>query len=187
MCSRASRALLGGLLLLVCAACAACGGDGRGGEQFAIYHLEAAIGPPRSSGELRCGPPRAVCPGVLQQPPLRDFHYAVRTAPALTGDDIDRASVRTTPGTKAGEELVSLALTPEGSRAFARLTKEVARTGGRDQGWHHIAVVVGDEIVAFPEIDFDVYPDGIPNAPAIQFPAASAADAANLVERLRDG
>ena len=46
---------------------------------------------------------------------------------------------------------------------------------------------MGDEIVAFPEIDFDVYPDGIPNAPAIQFPAASAADAGDLVERLRDG
>ena len=63
------------------------------------------------------------------------------------------------------------------------MTKEVARTGGRDQGWHHVAVVVGDEIVAFPEIDFDVYPDGIPNAPGIQFPAASAADAGDLVER----
>ena len=46
-------------------------------------------------------------------------------------------------------------------------------------------MVVGDEIVAFPEIDFDVYPDGIPNAPAIQFPAASAADADDLVRRLR--
>ena len=80
---------------------------------------------------------------------------------------------------------MTVALTSAGRRAFARLTKEVARTGGRDQGWHHVAVVVGDEIVAFPEIDFDVYPDGIPNAPAIQFPAASAADAGDLVERLR--
>ena len=75
----------------------------------------------------------------------------------------------------------------EGAGAFARLTKEVARTGGRDQGWHHVAVVVGDEIVAFPEIDFDVYPNGIPNAPALQLTAASAADADDLVERLRGG
>ena len=184
MCSRASRALLGGLLLLVCAAC---GGDGRGGEQFAIYHLEAAIGPPGSSGELRCGPPRAECPGVLQQPPRRDYHYAVRAAPALTGDDIVRDSARTIPGTAAGEELVNLDLTSSGRLAFARLTKEVARTGGRDLGWHHIGVVVGDEIVAFPEIDFDVYPDGFPDAPGVQFPAANAADARELVERLRAG
>ena len=179
--NRASRVLLGGLLLLACAAC----GDGSGGEPFAIYHLEAAIGPPGSTGELRCGPPRAECPGVLQQPPRHDYHYAVRAAPALTGDDIVRDSARTIPGTAAGEELVSLDLTSSGRLAFARLTKEVARTGGRDLGWHHIAVVVGDEIVAFPEIDFDVYPDGIPNAPAIQFAAASAADAERLVERLR--
>jgi SecD-like export protein len=182
--NRASRALLGGLLLL---ACAACGGDGRGGESFALYHLEAAIGPPGAAGELRCGPPRGECPGVLQQPPRHDYHYAVRTAPALTGDDIDRDGARTIPGTAAGEELVNLDLTSTGRAAFARLTKEVARTGGRDLGWHHIAVVVGDEIVAFPEIDFDVYPDGIPNAPAIRFPAASAADADDLVERIRGG
>ena len=184
-CSRASGVLLGGLLLL---ACVACGGDGdRGGDEFAIYHLEAAIGPPGNTGELRCGPPRTECPGVLQQPPQHDYHYAVRKAPALTGDDILRDSVRAIPGTAAGEHQVTVALTSGGRRAFARLTKEVARTGGRDQGWHHVAVVVGDEIVAFPEIDFDVYPDGIPNAPAIQFPAASAADAGDLVERLRDG
>ena len=184
MWARASRALLGGLLLL---ACVACGGGDRGGDEFAIYHLEAAIGPPGTAGELRCGQPRAECPGVLQRPPRRDYHYAVRKAPALTGDDIDRDSIRTIPGTAAGEELVALELTSSGRLAFARVTKEVARTGGRDQGWHHLAVVVGDEIVAFPEVDFDVYPDGIPDAPGIQFPAASAADAADLVERLRDG
>jgi preprotein translocase subunit SecD len=181
--ARASRVLLGGLLL----ACAACGGSDRGGDELAIYHLEAAIGPPGTAGELRCGPPRLECPGVLQQPPQHDYHYVVRKPPALTGDDILRDSVRTIPGTAAGEQQVTVALTSAGRRAFARLTREVARTGGRDQGWHHVAVVVGDEIVAFPEIDFDVYPDGIPNAPAIQFPAARAADADDLVERLRGG
>jgi hypothetical protein len=65
------------------------------------------------------------------------------------------------------------------------LTREAARVGGRDQAWHHVAVVVGDEIVAFPEIDYDVYPDGFPDAPAIQIVAASDADADELVRRLR--
>jgi hypothetical protein len=46
-------------------------------------------------------------------------------------------------------------------------------------------VVVGDEIVSFPQIDFDVYPDGIPNAPGIQIAAANDADARELVRRLR--
>ena len=183
MCARASRVLLGGLLLLACVACG--GGGDRDGDEFAIYHLEAAIGSPGTAGELRCGPPRAECPGVLQRPPRHDYRYAVRKPPALTGDDIVRDSVRTIPGTAAGEELVALEFTSGGRLAFARLTKEVARTGGRDQGWHHLAVVVGDEIVAFPEIDFDVYPDGIPNAPGIQFTGASAADAGDLVGRLR--
>jgi len=184
VCNRASRVLLGGLLLL---AFAACGGDGRGGEPFAIYHLEAAVGRPGSHGELRCGPPRAECPGVLKQPPPRVYRYEVRAAPAVTEEDIDRDSARATVDPATGAPVLTVAFTSEGRRAFARLSKEVARTGGRDQGWHHLAVVVGDEIVAFPEIDFDVYPDGFPDAPGVQFPAASGADARELVERLRDG
>jgi SecD-like export protein len=178
------RVLLAGMLLLVCVACA--GGDS-GGERFELYHLETAIGSPGADGELRCGPPRLACPGVLKQPPPNVVHYEVRAAPGVTSDHIDRASARSATDSATGSALVTIALTADGRRAFARLTKEVARTGGRDQGWHHLAVVVGDEIVAFPEIDFDVYPDGFPDAPGIQFPAASEADARDLVERLRDG
>jgi SecD-like export protein len=178
---RASRLVLGGLLLLVCAAC---GGDDRGGESFAIYHLETAIGPPGAGGELRCGPPRPECPGVAAQPPPRLFRYEVKTAPALTGKHIDRSSVRRATDSD-GAALLAVALTAEGRRAFARVTREAARIGGRDLGWHHIAVVVGDEIVAFPEVDFDVYPDGIPDAPGIQIAVASDADADDLLERLR--
>ena len=180
--SRASRALLGGLLLL---ACAGCGGDGRGGEPFAIYHLETAVGRPGEHGELRCGPPRPECPGVLQQPPLRDYRYAVRAAPAVTEADIDRDSVQERADPATGAPVLTVSFTAEGRRAFAKLSKEVARTGGRDQGWHHLAVVVGDEIVAFPEIDFDVYPDGFPDAPGIEITAANGADARDLLERLR--
>jgi hypothetical protein len=170
------RVLLAGVLLLVCMGC---GGDGDGGERFALYHLETSIGPPGMTGDLRCGPPRPVCPGVLRQPPAAEVRYEVRAAPAVEDDAIDRAGVR------ADGDAVSIALTPAGSDAFARLSKEVARVGGRDQGWHHIAVVVGDEIVAFPEIDFDVYPNGIPDAPSLQLTTASAQDAQQLVERLR--
>jgi hypothetical protein len=183
VCNRVSRAVLGGVLLLTGVGC---GGNG-GGERFELYHLETAIGPPGADGELRCGPPRLECPGVLKQPPPHVVRYEVRAAPAVTGDDIDRSSVRRVTDTATGAPILTVALTADGRKAFARLSKEVARTGGRDQGWHHVAVVVGDEIVAFPEIDFDVYPDGFPDAPGIQIVAASEADARDLVERLRDG
>lgn len=169
--------VLGGLLLLLCLGC---GGDGPGGERFAIYHLEAAIGRPGDEGELRCGPPRRVCPGVVAQPPPRTFRYRVLAAPALTDDDIIRSTVR-----RAGRSGVTVAFTAEGSDAFARLTRVAARVGGRDQTWHHVAVVVGDEIVAFPQIDFDDYPDGIRDAPSLQFQAVGPADARDLVQRLR--
>ena len=173
--------VLGGLLLLLCLGC---GGDGRDAERFAIYHLETSIGRPGDEGELTCGPPRVVCPGVVPQPP-RIFRYRVRAAPALADSDVVRSSARraTAPGT--GVPLVILDFTPEGRVAFARLTREAARVGGRDQTWHHIAVVVGDEIVSFPQIDFDDNPDGIRDAPTIQIAAVDDADARDLVERLR--
>ena len=169
--------VLAGLLLL---ACLGCGGQVQEGERFAIYHLELAIGPPGEEGELRCGPPRAACPGVVEQPPPHVFRYAIRQEPALTGDDILRDTISVSAG-----PAVSVELTAEGRTAFAQVTREAARVGGRDQGWHHVAIVVGDEIVAFPQIDYDEYPDGFTDAPAIQFVAASDADARDLVRRLR--
>ena len=175
--NRVSTLVLCGLLLL---AGAACGGDDRG-ERFALYHLETAIGPPGADGELRCGPPRAECPGVITQRPRRETRYRVLTEPGLDGDEIDRSAIKA-----AGTE-VSVPFTVDGTEAFGRLTREIARHGGRDQGWHHVAVIVGDEIVAFPEIDFDVYPDGLPDAPGIEIAAASTTDARDLVERLRGG
>ncbi len=174
--------VLAGLLLLLCVGC---GGEERDDERFAIYHLETAIGPPGNDGELRCGPPRAACPGVVEQPPPRAYRYVVRAAPALTGDDIERSTIRRGTDSATGTPFVAVALTAQGRQAFARLTKRAARLGGRDQGWHHLAVIVEDEIVAFPEVDFDAYPDGFPDAPGIQFVAANDADARQLVRRLR--
>lgn len=158
-----------------------CGGERDAGEAFAIYHLESAIGRPGIKGDLRCGPPRPVCPGVVRQPPPRTFHYAILQKPALTEEGVVRASVRSAGAT------VIVPFTASGSRAFAALTKTAARIGGRDQVWHHVAVVVGDEIVAFPEVDFDRYPDGLVAAPSIRVVAANAAEADDLVRRLRGG
>ena len=177
------KVVLAGLLLLVCLGC---GGQDSDGAQFAIYHLESAIGRPGDEGELRCGPPRIVCPGIVQQPPPRAFRYQVTAAPALTEDGIDRSAVREATD-RSGDRRAGRRCRVErrGDRAFATVTREAARIGGRDQVWHHVAVVVDDEIVAFPEIDYDDYPDGFPDAPGIQIVAVSEADARELIRRLR--
>jgi hypothetical protein len=170
------RVLLAAVLLTALLGC----GGGTEGEAFAVYHLELAVGPAGEEGELRCGPPRA-CPGVVPQPSPREVRYEVLGPPGVVSDDVDRTTARS-----AGTA-VSVALTASGREAFARLTREVARHGGRDQGWHHLAVVVGDEIVAFPEIDFDAYPDGIPDAPSVEIRAVDPADAAELARRIGEG
>ena len=168
------RLALGGLLLL---AAGACGGEGP--ERLELYHLETALGPPGERGALRCGPPRPSCPGVVAQPPPGEVRYGVRVRPGLDDAAIDRAGVAVDGAT------VSIPLTPAGTQSFERLTREIARQGARDQGWHHLLVVVGDEVVAFPEIDFDEFPDGLVDAPAVQIEAIDAADARELVRRLR--
>ena len=169
--------VLAGLLFVLCAGC---GGGDHGGERFAIYHLETAIGPPGDEGELRCGPPRPACPGVVEQPPPRMFRYAIRQEPVLTGDEILRGTVRV-----SAARTVTVELTAKGRTAFAQVTREAARIGGRDLGWHHIAIVVGEEIVSFPQIDYDQFPDGFPDAASIRLVAANDADARDLVRRLR--
>ena len=179
--------VLAGLLLLLCGVplWAGCGGDGDGGEPLALYHLEVAIGPPGDEGELRCGPPRIVCPGIVEQPPPRAFRYEVLVEPALTEADLDRSTARGVAGAERGQMFVLVRLTPRGRGAFAKLTREIARVGGRDQAWHHLAVVVRDEIVAFPEIDFDVYPDGIADSPELRIATPTQADARWLAAAVR--
>jgi len=122
---------------------------------------------------------------VVEQPPPGVYRYAVREEAAVTSEHVDRSTVRRAADSATGAPLVIVDLTAEGRVAFARVTRRAARIGGRDQGWHHVAVVVGDEIVAFPEIDYDDFPDGFPDTPAIHIQAASDADARDLVQRLR--
>jgi len=168
------RVAVAAVLLLVLG----CGGGGAEPERLALYHLELALGEPGTEGELRCGPPRA-CPGVVAQPAPREVRYEVRGPPGVGGDGVDPASARAVGAS------VSVAFTASGRAAFARLSRDVARYGGRDQGWHHLAVVVGDEVVAFPEVDFDAYPNGIPDAPGLSIAALDRADARELARRIR--
>ena len=95
------------------------------------------------------------------------------------------ARARVAPRRKRANRSCSSGSTPRGRGAFARLTKVIARVGERDQAWHHLAVVVGDEIVAFPEVDFDVYPNGIVDAPHIRIATPTEADARRLARRVR--
>jgi hypothetical protein len=172
--AKAERLLCCGLLAL---AVCGCGGEDSA-EPFALYHLELALSAPGAEGEVRCGPPRA-CPGVVRQPAPEEVRYRVLASPHLDDEEIDRDSAEALGST------VSVAFTAEGTDAFARLTRDVARYGGRDQGWHHLAVVVGDELVAFPEVDFDAYPDGIADAPGFSISALDPDDALDLARRLR--
>jgi hypothetical protein len=170
--------------LVLAALLAGCGGAGDP-ERLRVYHLEAAIGRPAATGELRCGPPRPACPGVLDPFPRRTHRYAAHLDAAVASGGFELASARREQGPDG--VVVFVPLTDSGRRAFAAVTRAAARYGGRDQAWHHLAIVVDDEIVAFPEVDFDEFPDGIAAARGIVIPTVGDADARELVKRLRAG
>jgi SecD/SecF fusion protein len=102
--------------------------------------------------------------------PPADAWYVLRDRPALTGEDIlepEQGFDNSPSGT--GEPVVTFDFTPRGRAAFRELTLEVARRGSslrppgadaRDAA-HHFAIVLDDEILTVPFVDFTTSPDGI--------------------------
>lgn len=169
-----------GVLALVAAALLAggCGGGDNdepeaSGPAFAVY-ADDAIGDRADDGPIRCGAPRAACPPNFIQP-TGSYRYEPQGEPALGPEAV--AEARAAP--VEAEWVVSVDLTTEGARAFSELTRRLAEEGKEAERPRHAAVVVGGEVVAYPEIDYVQYPTGIQTT-AIQFFAADEQDARDL-------
>ena len=93
--------------------------------------------------------------------------FALGGEPALTDSDIERASAAVDVPTK--EPVVAIDFTDPGKTEFTELTRAVAHRGseraadGVDgmQANQHFAIVIDDQIVSVPYIDFEVSPDGV--------------------------
>lgn len=102
--------------------------------------------------------------------PPADAWYVLRDRPALTNEDIlgpeqdfdNRAG-------GSGQPIVVFDLTPRGEEALERLTRELARRGSRQKAGtadpleaaQHFAIVLDDEIVSVPFVDFVRHPNGL--------------------------
>ena len=105
--------------------------------------------------------------------PAPDGWFALGGPPALTNADIQSARANVDPATQ--EPIVALELTAGGGKAFAALTRELARRGAANavpgsgiESVQHLAIVVDDRIVSVPFIDFRETPDGIDGAAGMQ-------------------
>jgi preprotein translocase subunit SecD len=100
--------------------------------------------------------------------------FALAGAPAITNAQLARARSAVDP--VAREPTVALDFTPEGQNAFRELTRAVAERGADNArpvsdplaGLQHFAIVVDDQIVSVPYIDFHTSPDGIDGSQGTQ-------------------
>lgn len=97
-----------------------------------------------------------------------DRWYVLEDDVVLAGDHI--ADPEAGEDTTAGDEPnVRFDFTEDGAARWAALTREVARRGQRLQppgtdsatAAHHFAVVLDDEIISVPYVDFGTNPDGV--------------------------
>jgi len=95
--------------------------------------------------------------------------YVLRDDVALRGTQIVNPQQRHDEGPGAtGEPVVTFDFTAEGSTAWQRLTRELADRGSRSVGEQsdtnanqHFAIVVDDQLLAVPYVDFRMNPEGI--------------------------
>jgi SecD/SecF fusion protein len=115
---------------------------------------------------------------------------------ALRGSDIENPRQRFSEGPGAtGEPIVTFEFSGRGAKAFAQLTRTLARRGARGAGGvtgqeanQHFAIVLDDEIVSLPYIDFRVNPRGIDGSSGSLIQGGfTVAQARELASLLRTG
>ena len=148
-----------------------CGNEDREGATLVGYHLEkhwAESEPPTRREDLKvppdarivtCGPPTSICPGVPEIP-RQTVYYALTGEPDLKTRDFVVRGARMT-FSRASGPVIHVRLTEEGQARFRGLTRNMARVGRRQLRHQQLALVVGDQLVAFPTIDYQLNPDGI--------------------------
>jgi preprotein translocase subunit SecD len=153
------------LVALVCAlAVAACGGDDDDGAgappAFAIYDWEPNLvgGAEPFAEREEADNVAADNPGSIVVEAASQYHV-IQDSPAVAIGDVASAEAVTSEAT--GEPAVAAELTPEGRRAFAELTREVARRTDAERDAQHFAVVVDGTVLSLPIIDTDANPEGI--------------------------
>lgn len=110
--------------------------------------------------------------------------YVLKDDVALFGDGITSPETSTDAG---GDPDLEFDFTPPAATRFTRVTAAIAKRGAAVSRpslklFQHFAVALDDVLLSVPEIDFDVYPDGIPAGQGAEitggFTAASARDLA---------
>jgi SecD/SecF fusion protein len=121
--------------------------------------------------------------------------YVMNDNPVLFGSDIKNPQQGFDEGAGGtGSPNVNFGFTSHGRSTFERVTKEISHRGleaqlpgvNREAAQQHFAVVLEDQLITVPSIDYTKYPEGIDSANGSQisggFTIQSAQDLANLLQ-----
>jgi SecD/SecF fusion protein len=120
--------------------------------------------------------------------------FVLSDNPELTGTELKNPEQNFDTGTGgSGEPIVTFDFTPKGREAFHSVTRRIAQRGLGQQipgqppqsAFQHFAIVLDNELVSRPYIDFNQNPDGIDGRTGAQisggFTIESAQDLANFL------
>jgi SecD/SecF fusion protein len=128
-----------------------------------------------------------------KEPPDPDRWWIIQDNPALSGTDIKNPE-QNFDQTGGNTPIVTFEFTNKGREAFSRITREIAQRGqdnslpGSDPltSSQHFAIVLDNELVSSPYINFDENPDGIDGSTGAQisggFTITTAQDLAKILE-----
>jgi SecD/SecF fusion protein len=119
-----------------------------------------------------------------------DRWWVIKDDPALSGTDIKNPEQNFDQ--QAGNQpIVTFNFTDKGRKAFAKITREIAQRGQQNSipgqaDFQHFAIVLDDELVSAPFIDFQQNPDGIDGSTGAQisggFTIQTAQDLAKILK-----
>jgi preprotein translocase subunit SecD len=158
---------------------------------------------PRDSEVVTCSTASAtICPGDPEGVPpvgMTDYYlfkYGRYKAgglggpyPSMTGADLDISKTRQDFDPATGQPVVLIQFNAQGNKAFATVTKNEAERGSIIKQSQHFAIVLDNAIRSWPQIDYQLYPNGInPTGTGVQIAGmASAKEAKNLALVLQSG
>jgi SecD/SecF fusion protein len=123
--------------------------------------------------------------------------YVLNDAPVLTGQDVKNPQQSFDNGSGGtGAPIVTFSFTSHGGSVFQRVTKEIAQRGQNAQlpgvskqaAEQHFAVVLDDQLITVPFIDYTANPEGIDPSNGSQISGGfTITSAQNLANELQSG
>src|SRR3954447_20963528 len=122
-----------------------------------------------------------------------NLYYLMRDDPALSGKEVKNPEQQFDNGAGGtGQPIVTFSFTDKGRKSFQKTTQAIAQRGsdayipGQDPGTaqQHFAVVLDNELITVPFIDFQQNPDGIDGANGSQISGSFTIDSAQRLANL---